>query len=381
MKFQVNKDALSEAVSFVVRMLPQKKTLPILNAILIEADANAVRLSVYDHEVSARVEIVAKVETSGRALVSGRLLSEITSKLPNAPIELTLDTNKVLVTCASAKFVLLTMPVEEYPSLPELPEVAGVVSADEFETAVNQVVPAASKEDSTPQLNGILLDATAKNITMMATDRYRIAKREISWRADASAGESTSLVMAKTLREVSKSFANQGDITIAINKTDGKEMIGFKAGNRSVTSLLLKGTFPAVRGLFPDEMPHTAIVSTQELIDAARLVSLVLEREDFIRFVFEDGSLTLEATGNETAQASESINAELSGDPIALELKPQLLIDGLTGIHSEYVKVAFVNSDNPNKPGPVLLSSHGAKEKTEEDNFRYLLQPRSPIGR
>ena len=381
MKFQVNRDALSEAVSFAVRMLPQKKTLPILNAILIEADANAIRLSVYDHEVSARVEIVAQVETSGRALVSGRLMSDITSKLPNAPIEMSLDANKVLVKCGSAKFTLLTMPVEEYPNLPELPEAAGTVTGEDFESAVNQVVVAASKEDSTPQLNGILLETEDKTITMMATDRYRIAKRDLTWRADASTGSSSSLVMAKTLREVSKSFANQGDITIAINKTEGREMIGFKAGNRSVTSLLLKGTFPAVRALFPDEIPSFAIVATQELIDSARRVSLVLERDDFIRFVFEDGSLTLEATGNETAQASESINAELSGDQIALELKPQLLIDGLTGIHSEFVKVAFVRSENPNKPGPVLLSSHGSKEKTEEDNFRYLLQPRSPLAR
>lgn len=381
MKFQVNKDALSEAVSFAVRMLPQKKTLPILNAILIEADANAVRLSVYDHEVSARVEIVAKVEVSGRALVSGRLLSDITSKFPNAPIEMNLDANKVLVKCGSAKFTLLTMPVEEYPSLPEIPETAGVVTGPDFEQAVNQVVPAASKEDATPQLNGILMEADDKAITLIATDRYRIAKRELTWNSNAKGETSSSLVMAKTLREVSKSFANQGEITIAINKTEGREMIGFKAGNRSVTSLLLKGTFPAVRGLFPDEIPNYAIVNTQEFIDAARLVSLVLEREDFIRFAFEDGSVTLEATGNETAQASESINAELSGEQIALELKPQLLIDGLTGIHSEYVKVSFVRSDNPNKPGPVLLSSHGSKEKTEEDNFRYLLQPRSPLAR
>ena len=362
-------------------MLPQKKTLPILNAILIEADANAVRLSVYDHEVSARVEIVAKVEVSGRALVSGRLLSDITSKFPNAPIDMTLEANKVLVKCGSAKFNLLTMPVEEYPSLPEIPEAAGVVTGADFEQAVNQVVPAASKEDATPQLNGILLEADDKAITLIATDRYRIAKRELTWGSKNKGENSASLVMAKTLREVSKSFANQGEITIAINKTEGREMIGFKAGNRSVTSLLLKGTFPAVRGLFPEEIPNYAIVNTQEFIDAARLVSLVLEREDFIRFVFEDGSVTLEATGNETAQASESINAELSGEQIVLELKPQLLIDGLTGIHSEYVKVSFVRSDNPNKPGPVLLSSHGSKEKTEEDNFRYLLQPRSPLTR
>jgi len=380
-KFQVNRDALSEAVSFAVRLLTQKNTMQILSGILIEADANALRLSVFDYEVSAQAEIVAKVESSGKVLVSGRLLNEIVSKLPNAPIEVSLDGNKVLVKCGQAKFSLLTMPVEEYPTLPPLPEATGTVSAEDFSSAIGQVVMAASKDDVTPQLNGILFDVEQKAITMMATDRYRIAKRELSWKAGEDVGGTASLVPARTLREVSKSFANQGDITIAISKEGDREMIGFKAGNRSVTSQLLKGTFPPVRSLFPDETPDFAIVHTQELIDSARRVSLVLEREDFIRFVFEGDTLTLEASGNETAQASESINAELSGESIALELKPQLLIDGLTGVHSEYVKIAFVRSDNPNKPGPVLLSSHGSKEKTEEDNFRYLLQPRSPLGR
>ena len=216
---------------------------------------------------------------------------------------------------------------------------------------------------------------------MMATDRYRIAKRELTWKAESSTEESTSLVPARTLREVSKSFANQGDITISISKKDERELIGFKAGNRSVTSQLLKGTFPPVRGLFPDETPDFAIVNREDLIESTRRVGLVLEREDFIRFVFEGDTITLEASGNETAQASESINAELSGESIALELKPGLLIDGLSGVHSEFVKVSFVQSGNPNKPGPVLLSSHGSKEKTEEDNYRYLLQPRNPLAR
>jgi DNA polymerase-3 subunit beta len=380
-KFQVNRDALSEAVSFAVRLLTQKQTMQILSGVLIEASDNALQLSVFDYEVSARAGIVAKVDEPGKVLVNGRLLSEIVSKLPNAPIDISLDGNKVLIKCGSAKFNMLTMPVAEYPTLPELPESSGTVSAEEFSTAVGQVVIAASKDDVTPQLNGILFEAEDKTITMMATDRYRISKRALSWSAGPDAAGTSSLVPARTLREVSKSFANQGDITIAISKREDREMIGFKAGNRTVTSQLLKGTFPPVRSLFPDETPDYAIVSTQDLIDSARRVSLVLEREDFIRFTFEGDSLTLEASGNETAQASESINAELSGDPISLELKPQLLIDGLTGVHSEFTKVAFVRSDNPNKSGPVLLSSHGSKDKTEEDNYRYLLQPRSPLGR
>mgnify|MGYP000007501608 CR=1 FL=1 len=381
MKFQVNKDVLSEAVSFAVRLLPQRTTLPILGGILIEADANALRLSVFDYEVSAQAEIVAKVETSGRVLVSGRLLSEIASKLPNAPVEFSTEGSKVLVSCGSTKFNLLTMPVEEYPTLPEIPLLSGTISGEAFANAVGQIAVAASKDDVTPVLTGVQIEASEKTLSFVATDRYRVALCEAAWNGSKDADGSIALVPARTLQEVAKTFGNQGDIQISIAKTDDREMIAFKANNRSVTSLLLKGNFPPVKSLFPADIENYAVVATQDLIDSTRRVSLVLEREAPLRFSFDEGKVSLEATGNETAQASESINAELSGDQIALELKPQLLIDGLTGIHSEFVKVAFVRSENPNKPGPVLLSSHGSKEKTEEDNFRYLLQPRSPLAR
>ena len=120
-KFQVNKDVLNEAVAFAVRLLPQRTTLPILSGILIEADANSLRLSVFDYDTSAQVEIAAKVDESGRVLVSGRLLAEIVSKLPNAAVDFSTDGSKVQVNCGSAKFSLLTMPIDEYPSLPEIP--------------------------------------------------------------------------------------------------------------------------------------------------------------------------------------------------------------------------------------------------------------------
>lgn len=375
LKFQVNKDVLSEAVSFAVRLLPQRTTLPILGGILIEADANALRLSVFDYEVSAQAEIVAKVETSGRVLVSGRLLSEIANKLPNAPVEFSTDGSKVLVSCGSTKFNLLTMPVEEYPTLPELPAVSGTISGDAFAAAVSQVATAASKDDVTPVLTGVQIETAEKSISFVATDRYRVALREAAWSAAADGVGQVALVPARTLEQVAKTFGNQGEIAISIAKTNDREMIAFKANNRSVTSLLLKGNFPPVKSLFPDSIDNYAIVSTSDLVESTRRVSLVLERESPLRYSFEEGSVGLEATGNETAQASENISAELTGKEIVVSLKPQFLIDGLSGVHSEFVKIAFTNNDNPNKPGPVLISSHGAKEKTDSDSYRYLLQP------
>ncbi len=375
MKFQVNKDVLSEAVSFAVRLLPQRTTLPILGGILIEADANALRLSVFDYEVSAQAEIVAKVETSGRVLVSGRLLSEIASKLPNAPVEFSTDGSKVVVSCGSTKFSLLTMPVEEYPTLPEIPAVSGTITGEAFQNAVHQVAVAASKDDVTPVLTGVQLEAGEKSISFVATDRYRVALREAAWQSNPAGVGAVALVPARTLQEVAKTFGNQGEISISITKSDDREMIAFKANNRSVTSLLLKGNFPPVKSLFPDNIENYAVIATQDLIDSTRRVSLVLERESPLRYSFDEGAVALEATGNETAQASENISAELEGKEIVVSLKPQFLIDGLAGVHSEFVKIAFTNNDNPNKPGPVLISSHGSKEKTDSDSYRYLLQP------
>jgi DNA polymerase-3 subunit beta len=375
LKFQVNKDVLSDAVSFAVRLLPQRTTLPILGGILIEADANALRLSVFDYEVSAQAEIVAKVETSGRVLVSGRLLSEIASKLPNAPVDFTTDGSKVVVSCGSTKFSLLTMPVEEYPTLPEIPAISGTITGEAFQNAVHQVAVAASKDDVTPVLTGVQLEAGEKSISFVATDRYRVALREAAWQSNPAGVGAVALVPARTLQEVAKTFGNQGEISISITKSDEREMIAFKANNRSVTSLLLKGNFPPVKSLFPDNIENYAVIATQDLIDSTRRVSLVLERESPLRYSFDEGAVALEATGNETAQASENINAELVGKEIVVSLKPQFLIDGLAGVHSEFVKIAFTNNDNPNKPGPVLISSHGSKEKTDSDSYRYLLQP------
>ena len=374
MKFQVNKDVLNEAVSFAVRLLPQRTTLPILSGILIEADANALRLSVFDYDTSAQVEIAAQVEDSGRVLVSGRLMAEIVSKLPNAVVEFSTDGSKVQVNCGSAKFSLLTMPIDEYPTLPEIPNMSGSVSGEDFAAAISQIAVAASKEDVTPVLTTVLLETTKENISLVATDRYRVAIQDIPWKSNSST-EASALIPAKTLQEIAKTFANQGEISISINPSDEKDLIAFRANNRSVTSRLIKGNFPAVKTLFPEKIENFAILNTQDLLDSTKRVSLVLERESPIKFTFSSKELNLEAAGGETAQATESVDVQLTGSDVVVSLKPQFLIDGLAGVKTEFVKIGFTNSDNPNRPSPVLITNHSTKEKESSDSYMYLLQP------
>jgi DNA polymerase-3 subunit beta len=377
MKFQVNRDVFSEAVSFAVKLLPQRTTLPILSGILIETTDTGLTLSSFDYEVSAQTEIAAEVEEQGKILVSGRLLADIASRLPSAPVQFSTEEGRISVHCGSANFTLLSMPVEEYPTLPQISEQSGLLPAEAFATAVSQVAVAASRDDVTPVITGVQLEVSENNLTLVATDRYRVAVREVEWDSgDNPRSEPvTALVPARTLQEIGKTFGHSGTISVAITNSDDRELIAFSADKKTVTSLLIKGNFPPVRRLFPETVDNYAVINTAELIEAVRRVSLVLEREAALRFTFTIDGVTLEAIGSEQAQASETIDAHLSGGDTVVSLKPAFLLDGLGAVHSEFVRISFTKTENPNKPGPVLITSQSSKDQPGADNYKYLLQP------
>lgn len=376
-KFQVNRDVFSEAVSFAVKLLPQRTTLPILSGVLIEATDAGLLLSSFDYEVSSQTQIDADVEEPGTILVSGRLLAEIASRLPNAPVRFSTDEGRISVSCGSASFTLLSMPVEEYPSIPQIGDDSGLVPGEEFAAAVAQVAVAASRDDVTPVITGVQLEITENNLSLVATDRYRVAVREIEWDggSQGSTETLTALVPARTLQEVGKTFGHSGNISVSIESRDDRELIAFTAGTKTVTSLLIKGNFPPVRRLFPETVDNYAVLNTAELIEATRRVSLVLEREAALRFTFTADGVTLEAIGSEQAQASETIDVVLTGTDIVVSLKPQFLLDGLGAVHSEFVRISFTKTENPNKPGPVLITSQTSRDQPGADSYRYLLQP------
>ncbi|WP_165066311.1 DNA polymerase III subunit beta [Marisediminicola senii] len=376
MKFQVNRDVFSEAVSFAVKLLPQRTTLPILSGVLIEASDAALTLSSFDYEVSAQTSIAADIQESGRVLVSGRLLADIASRLPNAPITMTTEGSRVTVSCGTANFTLLSMPVEEYPNLPQVSEQSGILSAEDFAAAVSQVAVAASRDDVTPVITGVQLEVSAGSLSLVATDRYRVAVRGIAWdSAGSDVDAATALVPARTLQEIGKTFGHSGSISVSIARSDERELIAFQSEKRTVTSLLIKGNFPPVRRLFPEIVDNFAVMNTAELVEAVRRVSLVLEREAALRFSFSVDGVKLEAVGSEQAQASESIDAFLTGGDMVVSLKPQFLLDGIGAVRTEFVRISFTKTDNPNKPGPVMITSQTSKDQAGADDYRYLLQP------
>lgn len=376
MKFHVNRDVFSEAVSFVVKLLPQRNPQPILAGVLIEASEDGLSLSAFDYEASARTTIEATVDEPGTILVHGRLLSEIASRLPNAPIQVELgDEGGILLTCGSARFTLASMPVQEYPAIPEVSGEAGLVPAEDFATAIAQVAFAASRDDVTPVLTGVQLEVAGTQLSLVATDRYRVALRDIPFDGGGVAGDdeaTTALVPARTLTEVGKTFAHSGDIQVTFSGSGDREIIAFTAGNKTVTSLLIKGNFPPVRRLFPEQTDHYAVVNTNELAEAVRRVSLVLDRSAPLRFTFTADGVSMDASGTEQARATESVDATLTGEEVTLGLNPQYLLEALGAVRSEFARVTFTSSENANKLSPVLIT---AQTSGTPESFKYLLQP------
>ncbi len=375
MKFHVNRDVFSEAVSFVVKLLPQRNPQPILAGVLIEASEAGLSLAAFDYEASARTLIEATVDEPGTILVHGRLLSEIASRLPNAPIRIEQDADgEILLTCGSARFTLASMPVAEYPAIPEVSGESGLVPGDDFSTAIAQVAFAASRDDVTPVLTGVQLEVTGNELSLVATDRYRVALREINFDSGAVAREesTTALVPARTLTEVGKTFSHSGDIQVSFSGSGDREIIAFTAGNKTVTSLLIKGNFPPVRRLFPAQTEHYAVVNTAELAEAVRRVSLVLDRSAPLRFTFTAEGVSMDASGTEQARATESVDATLAGDDVTLGLNPQYLLEALGAVKSEFTRITFTSSENANKLSPVLITP---QTSGTPGTFKYLLQP------
>jgi DNA polymerase-3 subunit beta len=377
-RFHVNRDVFSEAVSFVVKLLPQRNPQPILAGVLIEATDAGLSLAAFDYEASARTTIEATVDEPGTILVHGRLLSDIASRLPNAPIQIEVDEDGgIVLTCGSARFTLASMPVQEYPAIPEVTGESGLVPAEDFATAIAQVAVAASRDDVTPVLTGVQLEASGTQLSLVATDRYRVALREIPWDGGATASDepTAALVPARTLIEVGKTFAHSGNISIAFSGSGDREIIAFTAGNKTVTSLLIKGNFPPVRRLFPEQTEHHAVVNTGDLQEAVRRVSLVLDRSAPLRFTFTDEGVSMDASGTEQARASESVDATLAGEDVTLGLNPQYLLEALSAVRSEFARITFTSSENANKLSPVLITPQTSVDKGGAETFKYLLQP------
>ncbi|TDD03054.1 DNA polymerase III subunit beta [Nonomuraea deserti] len=359
MKIRVNRDVLADAVAWAARVLPSRPVVPVLSGLLLEA-GDELTLSAFDYDVSARAAVDADVAETGSVLIPGRLLAEISRSLPADDVEIVTEGAEAVLTCGSAEFGLITMPVEDFPSMPAMPASVGAIGGGVFASAVGQVAPAASRDDTLPMLTGIRVDIEGESVAMAATDRYRIAARDFTWRPIASDVAVSAMVPARVLVEVARSLRG-GEVSVSM----GDGVAGFESVGRSTTVRLLDEQFIDYRARLTNDWSIRADVAVAPFVNAIKRVALVAERNTAIRLSFSEGQVLIQAGGGDIGRGTEVVECELRGDDIQIAFQSQFLLDGLTGIESE---LARINMESPTRPALIQDVPGDAQPA-----FRYLV--------
>src|ERR1700761_3861371 len=350
LKFRLVRESFADAVSWVAKNLPTRPAVPVLSGVLLTGSDTGLTISGFDYEVSAEVRVGAEIASPGSVLVSGRLLSDITRALPAKPVDVSVEGTRVLLSCGSAKFSLPTMAVEDYPTLPALPDETGVISADLFAEAIGQVAVAAGRDDTLPMLTGIRVEISGETVVLAATDRFRLAVRELTWSTDSAEVEAAVLVPAKTLAEAARAGTGGTDVHLALGAGTavGKEgLLGIRSDGKRSTTRLLDAEFPKFRQLLPTEHTAVATMGVAELTEAIKRVALVADRGGQIRMEFADDVLRLSAGADDVGRAEEDLPVRFFGDPLTIAFNPTYLTDGLGSLHSGRVSFGFTTPSRP----------------------------------
>ncbi|MEV0582530.1 DNA polymerase III subunit beta [Nonomuraea sp. NPDC050310] len=372
MMFRIERDVLAEAVAWTARSLPARPSVPVLAGMRLEVtEEQQLKLSGFDYEVSAEVTLEVHTGEPGVVLVSGKLLAEITRALPAQPVDFVVEGPKAVVTCGSARFTLLTMPVEDYPSLPAMPPAAGRVGSDVFAAAVAQVAVAAGRDDTLPMLTGVRMEIEGDTVTLAATDRYRLAVRELKWSPGQPDFAAIAMIPGKTLADTAKSLGSTGaEVEIALSSSGGtgEGMIGFSSAGRRTTTRLLDPEFPKYRSLLPTEFAAKAELSTGPFVEAVKRVALVAERNTPVRLAFRGGEVVLEAGSGDEAQAVEVLPVDYEGEEMNIAFNHQFLLEGLGAVDSDVARLQMTTSTKP-----AILT--GGKHGDGAPDYRYLIMP------
>ncbi|MEP7105355.1 MAG: DNA polymerase III subunit beta [Chloroflexota bacterium] len=366
MKLTCQPSTLSQALQIVSRAISTRTTLPILNNILLETTAEGLALTATNLEIGIRKVVAAEVGEEGSTTVPARLLTDFVGTLPEKDLEIALDpaTQTLSLKCARFDTHVKCIEAEEFPPGPRPDEGDRLtIPLDELLAAIEQTQMAASTDEARPVLTGVLLHIDAEGQTLAATDGHRLAVRKLRARGGSDL-EARLIVPARALAELPRAFRGEsGEVEVIVSKA--RNQIFFRAGTSEVTSRLIDGTYPNYTQVIPTKSSTTVRVSTAELNQTVRAVSLFArDSANVIRLKTETGGLVLSATTNEVGDSRAELNAEVDGSDIQIAFNARYILDALAVAAEDQVELLF---DGPLSPG--LIRPPGS------DQYLYVIMP------
>ncbi len=362
MNISITKTDLLHALSVVSKGMSSHSTLPILSGILLEAEEKALTLQTTDLENSIRCTVPAFIEEPGKTVVPGKLFGDIIKALPDAAIQFTTGGGHLVIRCLESEFTLNTLDAQDFPQFPSISATREVkLPVARLSTMVQQVLKAVSKDEHRMILTGILITVNDKDISLVATDSYRLAVSEVELVSPAAIDFSV-IVPGHLFGDIIKATASDDELSIGV----ADNQIIFSSQDSTYITRKIEGNYPNYKQLIPTDHTLSAIVDTKDLIDTVRRISLLSQSNSSIRLRFSSSDQVIEVSSQtqDVGTASERIKAQIEGEDMEIAFNHRFIIDGLSTIASE---TTLIELQDFKKPG--IFKSMGV------DRSLYLAMP------
>jgi DNA polymerase-3 subunit beta len=365
MKFSISRERFLSHLSVAARGVSTRSAIQTLSGILIRADSVGIELQATDMELGIRVRAEATVGQEGAAVVPGRLLLDVVRSLPRDEVTLEHRSGEgdVELVSGPASFSLRTLPLEDFPSLPEAGDAPPLrVPTTAFVATVGRVARAASRDETRPHLTGVLVSASENELRMVATDSYRLSVKETPLERSLD-GSLEANVPARTLQELGRIAAATSAEEITVVALENQAVFG--VGDVVLSSRLVEGRFPNYRQLLPESYEHELRLDTRELLDVVRRISLLAQKNAPLRLGFTEGTLEISAQTPDVGRASESLPVPFAGEAFEIGFNPDFLREGLESAESDELVLKLIS---PLRPGLIESGDTGS-------GFIYLVMP------
>ena len=361
MRFSINRTELQNAISIVLKGVSTRSTLPVLSGILLEAAGDRLTLQTTDLEVSIQYSVAALVEEEGRAVVPGKLFSDIVKNLPDAAVHVRAEDEQAFVTCDTSSFSLKALNHEDFPGFPSVDTHQRIeIPFAQFAAMVKRVSRVVSKDESRPILTGVLITLEGGLLRMVATDSYRLAVTEAL--LDSSADDFQAVISGAFLSEIASLPKTEAAVSLAL----AENQIVVTCQDTVFINRRIEGNFPNYKQLLPDSYVTRATLDVDRLVAGVKRASLMGSSSTPVKFDLNMASQTvqLSAAAQDVGSAQETLACELEGEDVEIAFNFAYVLDGLSAVGSDEV---YLEVQSALKPG--IFRAVGA------DNYLYLVMP------
>jgi DNA polymerase-3 subunit beta len=358
-KFRCERDVLVEALGIASRAVSGRGGLPGLSGVRADLQGDQLRLTGSDLDLTITVSVTVSGDADGVAVIPARLASDIVRALDPGAVKLSAETDELKIEAGRSEFSIRLIAGDDFPQITALASDAVALDSAVLQDALNQVVRAASSDDSRPILTGVLLAAEAGGLRLVATDSYRLAMRDVPGASVLADGQSV-LIPSRALNELNRILGQGAEVQLRL----GEREASFEVGAVTLITRLIEGDFPNYRGLIPESHPNLLTVNRDELLDALRRVKLLAREATPVRLEMSSDGLELVAVTQDVGTAREQIEGTYEGSPLTVAFNPQYLLEGVEVAVSDQVTLSTIDEL---KPALVRIA--------DNDEFLYLLMP------